>query len=663
MANSPNFIPNGLGYDGNWSTSSLAATPIVQAQADPYGGTAAGKVVPDSTAGYHALIHGPVAMGPFAINTDITIRHTLKLAGMTQAGFLADFGGGNNASVTFDLSTGANLGSSASGSVVTITSASIAPNAKDATWYDCELVVRSNSSSFTFFNFHTYIPGTGNSSNGVLMYWPRVYQGTPAAERVIFVGSAKGTNTCMPPTHQAGDLFVIGAFRDGSTTLPTVGTGSPTAWTTVQNPTGANTCSAVVCSKVAASNAETVGTFTNATEVVLNVYRPASGYTLSAGASANGSGSSTTVTYPALTLQDTSGYSWVWGFAGHRSIDTTLEYCAGTKFVQTLNQLDATAEAVTQDTREGLASFGSQAQGVGGTSSGWFAFSVEIKAALAAVTLTGQAIAAAAGSVKAAIDKALTGQSLSISQGTLTPGQRITGVSATLAAGTLTPAPSKALTGQAVTSAAGALGPNISVALAGLAITASLGALAPSTAKALTGQSMTVSRGTVSVASNDVTAALTGLSMTASQGSLGKDRTVPLSGLSVTASGGSLKASASLALTGQAIAISRGTLTPSDGSVTRALTGLQITASLGVLEPAIFGIPDDELIPVVNNLEQLRKRANVILARLQILARTGYGSSLPAIDGDLDGRMFVLLTTQTLYQQQFGAWVAVDGTP
>jgi hypothetical protein len=167
----------------------------------------------------------------------------------------------------------------------------------------------------------------------------------------------------------------------------------------------------------------------------------------------------------------------------------------------------------------------------------------------------------------------------------------------------------------------------------------------------------------VSVASNDVTAALTGLSMTASQGSLGKDRTVPLSGLSVTASGGSLKASASLALTGQAIAISRGTLTPSDGSVTRALTGLQITASLGVLEPAIFGIPDDELIPVVNNLEQLRKRANVILARLQILARTGYGSSLPAIDGDLDGRMFVLLTTQTLYQQQFGAWVAVDGTP
>jgi hypothetical protein len=382
MAVAVNWIPNGLGYDGNWSTSSLAATPVVQAQADPYGGTAAGKIVPDSTSNYHALWQGPSAMGPFPINTDITLRHIFKAAGMNTVGFLADFGGGNNASVSYDLSTGLNLGAGGAG-VITVTSSNITSLGNG--WYECELVIQTPSTTYQYFNFHTFVVGLGNSSNGVYAYWPRVYSGAIAAERVTYVGSAKGTTTCTPPTHQAGDLFVLGVFRDGSTTAPTIGTGSPTAWTAVNAPTGANTCWARVLKKTAASNAETVGTFTNATEVVLNVYRPAAGYAIDVGASANGSASGTTVTYPVLTLQDTSGYSWVFGFAGHRSTNTTLKYCAGTSFVQTNDQLDATAEAVTQDTREGVTSFSAQAQGVGGTSSGWFAFSVEIKA-VAAVT-------------------------------------------------------------------------------------------------------------------------------------------------------------------------------------------------------------------------------------------------------------------------------------
>jgi hypothetical protein len=43
--------------------------------------------------------------------------------------------------------------------------------------------------------------------------------------------------------------------------------------------------------------------------------------------------------------------------------------------------------------------------------------------------------------------------------------------------------------------------------------------------------------------------------------------------------------------------------------------------------------------------------------------RPGYGAALPAVAGQPDGRYFTLTTTQTLYQVQSGAWVAVDMVP
>jgi len=43
--------------------------------------------------------------------------------------------------------------------------------------------------------------------------------------------------------------------------------------------------------------------------------------------------------------------------------------------------------------------------------------------------------------------------------------------------------------------------------------------------------------------------------------------------------------------------------------------------------------------------------------------RPGYGAALPAVVGQPDGRYFTLTTTQTLYQVQSGAWVAVDMVP
>jgi len=43
--------------------------------------------------------------------------------------------------------------------------------------------------------------------------------------------------------------------------------------------------------------------------------------------------------------------------------------------------------------------------------------------------------------------------------------------------------------------------------------------------------------------------------------------------------------------------------------------------------------------------------------------KPGYGASLPSVTGQPDGRYYTLTTTQTLYQMQSGAWVAVDMVP
>lgn len=72
-------------------------------------------------------------------------------------------------------------------------------------------------------------------------------------------------------------------------------------------------------------------------------------------------------------------------------------------------------------------------------------------------------------------------------------------------------------------------------------------------------------------------------------------------------------------------------------------------------------VHETQAIPSVNNLEQLRKRANAVLSDLQA-AEAGYGFALPDPALTPDGRLFVLNTpgVKTLYQLQFGAWVAVS---
>lgn len=192
---------------------------------------------------------------------------------------------------------------------------------------------------------------------------------------IRLIGTAYGTNTATMPAHQTGDLIVVFAFRDGSTTAPTLVT-SP-SYTSIAN-AGANTCSYRIARRIATSSGETVGTWTNATSVIVHVYRGVD-QTTPIGVDGTSTGASTTVTYPALTLGVTDGSSWVAGFAGHRSVNTTLE-TPPTGMVLREHTVDATDEAAGHDTAGGVASWSSTNVSVGGTSSGWCSAVIEIRA-------------------------------------------------------------------------------------------------------------------------------------------------------------------------------------------------------------------------------------------------------------------------------------------
>lgn len=190
-----------------------------------------------------------------------------------------------------------------------------------------------------------------------------------------FVGAIAGTNTATLPSHQAGDLIIGFAYRDGNTTAPSLPAGL--GWTSIYNATGANSNSHRVVWKIAAGSSETTGTFTNATTAIFHVYRPGSGNTLSVGDHQPGSGSGTTITYTALTLQGAANTSWVAGFAGHRSTNTSLGTAPG-GMTNRVNPQDATDEGAGHDTNGTVASWSSTNVSVGGTSSGWRSHTIEI---------------------------------------------------------------------------------------------------------------------------------------------------------------------------------------------------------------------------------------------------------------------------------------------
>lgn len=113
---------------------------------------------------------------------------------------------------------------------------------------------------------------------------------------VSFVGAASAEATSVTlPAHQAGDLLILFVLRNGSTTPIT----PPAGWMVAGTATfGAATASLQTVFKIAASSAETSGTWTGASLLGCVVYRDDTNYlTLTAPSGARNGVVSTTVIY------------------------------------------------------------------------------------------------------------------------------------------------------------------------------------------------------------------------------------------------------------------------------------------------------------------------------------------------------------------------------
>lgn len=137
---------------------------------------------------------------------------------------------------------------------------------------------------------------------------------------ITYVGTASGISSATLPAHQAGDIIIAFAYRDGSTVSPTL----PSGWTNLDGAAGTNT-SYKIGYKIAVSGSETTGTWTNATGCVFLVYRGS----FNANGLAFGrwtfttSGVSGTVSYPANDYWRDK--SWVIAFAGSGDPTTNIE--------------------------------------------------------------------------------------------------------------------------------------------------------------------------------------------------------------------------------------------------------------------------------------------------------------------------------------------------
>ena len=114
------------------------------------------------------------------------------------------------------------------------------------------------------------------------------------APSISFISSATaGAATVAIPAHNIGDLLVITGWT-ASATVPTLGAG----FTNIISTTAATAVSGRVGYRIATATNDTSGTWTNAVSLCVLIYRGAG----APSASASGTGSSTALLYPALTL-------------------------------------------------------------------------------------------------------------------------------------------------------------------------------------------------------------------------------------------------------------------------------------------------------------------------------------------------------------------------
>lgn len=140
--------------------------------------------------------------------------------------------------------------------------------------------------------------------------------------QVFGTPNASATTTVTIPTHIPGDMIIIFAYRDGSTTPPSVPAASGTVptWLQINNNTGGNTNSSCTFYTIATANNHTSGTWTNATGMVAVVVRGQRKFSPVGGQAESGTTGNSTAVSPAVTQQDTTGEALLLQFAGHRTV-------------------------------------------------------------------------------------------------------------------------------------------------------------------------------------------------------------------------------------------------------------------------------------------------------------------------------------------------------
>lgn len=194
---------------------------------------------------------------------------------------------------------------------------------------------------------------------------------------LIASGSAEATTVTIPAGHQTGDWLCIEAFRDGSATNPTI----PAEWTNQTNTTDGTTCSLSVGWKRAASAAETSGTWTNASNLIVVVFRDIDWLSPIIAAAAS-SGTGTTVTYNTIADSNFAGTDehLVIAFGNHKSINTTID-TPPAGMVLLKSQLGAVCDSACHYTSAPVEAWPSTNVAVGGTSSDWLTYTMILRAA------------------------------------------------------------------------------------------------------------------------------------------------------------------------------------------------------------------------------------------------------------------------------------------
>jgi surface protein len=239
--------------------------------------------------------------------------------------------------------------------------------------FNAATVFNQDLSGWCVGNFNSE-PGAFSTSSALTSGNKPVWGTCPshvADGSITYIGQATGVDSATLPAHQAGDLILAFAFRDGSTISPTL----PTGWTTIGTVSG-TLCSARIGFKVAASSGETTGTWTNATTVVFLVYRGVNIANITGLETVFGS-SGTTVTY--IDNSYWQGLSRIVAFAGHRSTDTALETPPGTLNL-IVGVVDATDEAAAFESAvDNFGNWTSTSVAVGGTSSGFVTATLRLR--------------------------------------------------------------------------------------------------------------------------------------------------------------------------------------------------------------------------------------------------------------------------------------------